>query len=172
MTGNPNHDEKGKFSSSSRSRAAAGGEHADSNGYFYKGGQFLPSSDNPPGTFKVDGKVLKTGRAQVEPGKWEVQPTPFSRPIFELIGGHTISSDDSLKLREGIRDYNGDPISMDTEIRPGVKGILSKEAFTMGEMIGAYNNGMRWIDVKPLSLSDNKLDDATWSKVYDRQYKK
>jgi hypothetical protein len=77
-------------------RAKKGGEIAESNKAFYKGGQFLPSTEAPPGTYKIKGKILGKGREMTEPGyftggygtksTWETAPTPLHRAIWSLIG--------------------------------------------------------------------------------------
>ena len=63
-------------------RAKAGGQLADSNGYFYKGGQFLPNTNAEPGKWKIDKKWVKSGNELVEPGVRANGPTPFSRSIY------------------------------------------------------------------------------------------
>jgi hypothetical protein len=131
-----------------KSRAAAGGQEGI-NGYFYKGGQFLPSTMAEPGKWKVDGKWVNSGREQVGPNDWSHQPTPFSRAIYSFIGAWTEPKDGKLSLRQGIRDNVGNPVTPQTEIRPGVKGVLGKEALTLQEFIDAWNAGQRWFDVKP-----------------------
>jgi hypothetical protein len=131
-----------------KTQAKVGGQ-VGKNGYFYKGGQFLPSTELPPGTWKIGKKFVKTGKEQIEPYVYEVQPTPFSRSIFSMIVGWCTISDKKLELRTGICSHNGEPITLETEIRPGVKGVLGKDEVPLGEFISAYNNGQRWFDVQP-----------------------
>lgn len=131
---------------SKRSRAAIGGEVAKSNEFFYKGGQFLPSTDAPPGTWRVGKKIMSTGKAQVSPGQWEVQPTPLSRPIYEIVSGWTTrGADGKLSLHEGA--LKAGSISPDDLMRPGVKGILSKNEYKVQELIDQYNSGNRWLNL-------------------------
>ncbi len=56
-------------------------------------------------------------------------------------------SDGGPILFQGEDGY--EPITLETRIRPGVKGVLSQEDFTLGELIDLYMKGARWIDVKP-----------------------
>ena len=137
-----------------KSRAAVGGQDGI-NGYFYKGGQFLPSTMAEPGKWKIKGKWVSAGKAEVAPGEWAHQPTPFSRSIFSLVGGWA-TKDGAGRIRlfegaggKGIRDSQWTPITLDTEIRPGVKGVLGKQSLTVRELIDAYNAGQRWFDVQP-----------------------
>ena len=131
-------------------RAKKGGETAKANAYFYKGGQFLPSTSLPPGAYKIGKRTLYTGREQIEPGKFEQQPTPLHRGIYSVIGGYTlVSPEGKLSLREGIWLHGGEALTSETSSTPGVKGILSTESTTYGEMIERYNKGERWVVVKP-----------------------
>lgn len=131
-----------------RTRAASGGE-IGVNGYHYKGGQFLPSTTAEPGKWKVGKKWVTAGNELIGPGVWGAQPTPFSRSIFSMIHGWAIYQNDRLELRPNIRDYGNTPITLETEMRPGVKGVMGKEAFTLRELFDAFNNGYRWLDVQP-----------------------
>lgn len=134
-------------------RAIAGGQVADANGFFYKGGQFLPSTAAEPGKWKVEGKWVKSGSREIEPGKWEHQPTPFSTPILQLVSPGYFSIRDKvtgkLAVNAGLRNYDGSPVTPDMKVQPGVKGLLGKESYTLQELIDMYNNGMRWLDVNP-----------------------
>lgn len=132
----------------SNGQAKAGGE-IGVNGYFYKGGQFLPSTQAEPGKWKVAGKWISSKKEQVAPCVWAQQPTPFSRSIFMLIGAWCVVKDGALVLRENIRDCAGQALTAQTEIRPGVKGVLTKESIELGALIDAYNAGQRWFDVQP-----------------------
>lgn len=134
-------------------RAVVGGQVADANGFFYKGGQFLPSTAAEPGKWKVDGKWVKSGKREIEPGQWEHQPTPFSTPIMQLVSPGYFSVRDKvtgkLAVNTGLRNYDGSPVTPDMKVQPGVKGVLGKESYTLQELIDMYNNGMRWLDVNP-----------------------
>lgn len=127
----------------SRTQAKAGGELAESNGYFYKGGQFLPSTEAKPGTFKIGKKTLTIKKELVEPAKLESQPSPLSRAIFQMIHCLCISIDDKLVINPRIRDVN-----VDTLLTPGIVGILGKQSITLQELIDQYNNGQRWFTVE------------------------
>jgi N12 class adenine-specific DNA methylase/predicted RNA methylase len=129
------------------SHASVGGENGV-NGYFYKGGQFLPSTIAEPGRWKVGTKWISSGKELVEPGVIAAQPTPFSRSIMAMIHGWCLIEDGRLALRQGVND-NGIPITLETLMRPGVKGVLGREELSLGELIDAYNSGQRWFDVQP-----------------------
>ncbi len=133
------------------SRAKVGGE-IGVNGFCYKGGQFLPSTQAEPGRWKIGKKWVVSGRELTEPGKWEYQPTPFSRSILVLcsLGAYTNLGDDGrLKVRDGGRAGDGTPVSSEMQIRPGVKGYLGEQTYTLQELIDLYHRGARWIDVNP-----------------------
>lgn len=139
----------------SRTQATKGGE-VGVNGYFYKGGQFLPSTQAEPGRWKIGKKWVKARRCLIAPGELSVQPTPFSRSLFEIagIGYFTILIDGKLVLNpgadgNGVKTYDGVPVTLDLQMRPGVAGVLGKEAISLGDVVTAWNNGMRWFDVNP-----------------------
>jgi hypothetical protein len=132
------------------SQAKIGGQIADSNGYFYKGGQFLPSTAAEPGKWKVDGKWVTTGKRLVEPGTFEVQPTPFSWPIFPMLNPYLNKTPEGFKFRDDIKAFgDGSPFDVNAMVRPGVKGAQGKEEISLQELLDAYNKGQRWFDVKP-----------------------
>jgi hypothetical protein len=122
------------------------------NGYAYKGGQFLPSTQAEPGKWKIGKKWVKSARELVAPSVFEMQPTPFSRSLFVLAGvGHfSIMRDGMLVINEGVRLNDGvTPVTGSLEVRPGVRGVLGKESLTLAEIIKAWNEGARWFDVQP-----------------------
>jgi len=135
-----------------KAQAKAGGEIAESNGYFYKGGQFLPSTEAEPGRWKIGKKVVTTKQEVIAPGEMAVQPTPFSRSIYQAAlgqGDWVTKTPEGLKVRENIKTSTGEPITPDMKIRLGVKGVLGKEELTLQEFVDAYNKGQRWFDVQP-----------------------
>jgi hypothetical protein len=133
-----------------RTQALLGGEIAESNGFFYKGGQFLPTTTAEPGKWKVGKKWVTSGKELIEPGVTANQPTPFSRSIFSMINQLLEKSPTGqFKWRENVRFGDGSQFSPEATIRPGVKGVLGKEELTFQEMLDAYNNGQRWFDVAP-----------------------
>lgn len=130
-------------------RADRGGE-TGVNGYRYKGGQFLPSTDAPPGTWRVRikgrSKVIGSRVELIEPGRLENSPTPFSRSIFTLINPIVLTGDDGKltvndRLPEQTIEYYG------RNIRPGVNGVFGTATYDVEELVNLYNQGMRWIDV-------------------------
>lgn len=133
----------------SRSQAKKGGEIAESNQYRYKGGQFLPSTAAEPGKWKVGGKWVTSGKELSEPGKFEHQPTPFSRSIYGVIRDYVThdEKEKKIKLREGIKN-NNEEITNETKTRLGVKGKLSKNEHSYGQLIDEYNKGNRWVHLE------------------------
>jgi len=143
----------------SRSQAKSGGEVADSNGYFYKGGQFLPSTQAEPGKWKIGKKWISSRKELVEPGFYAQQPTPFSRSIFSVIQGWCLMNDNKLELRENI-NFNGTPIVPETVTNLGVNGVQGTEEISFGELIDAYNKGARWVDVQPNAITITTADEG------------
>lgn len=138
-----------------KTQANIGGE-IGVNGYFYKGGQFLPSTQAEPGKWKIGKKWVFKGRELVAPGQFEIQPTPFSRALFVVagVGYLTIVQNGTMTLNpgangNGVIAHGGERVTRELMIRPGVKGVLGKEELTLGEIIDAWNNGARWFDVQP-----------------------
>lgn len=120
-------------------RAKAGGETASANGYFYKGGQFLPSTDAPPGTWRVEGKLVKSRKRQVGPGQYEMQPGPNAKSVYEMaaVGAWTRrNSDNKLEIVGGIKDNNNVLVTPETRIGVG--------DLTLQDAVDAWNNGQRW----------------------------
>jgi hypothetical protein len=138
-------------------RAKAGGQVADANGFFYKGGQFLPTTTAEPGKWRVGKKWITSGSELIEPGTRANQPTPFSRGILGMVmhytdldksGQMTIKQGPKImQVKDGFQEYV--PVSVESEFTPGVKGVLNKEPITLGELVNAYNKGQRWFDVQP-----------------------
>ena len=116
-------------------RAGSGGELGQ-NGYFYKGGQFLPATDAPPGTWRVKfgkgrPKLLSAKRELVAPGEFDYAPTPFSRSVFNLIKFLVnVEPDGSLSLIDN-------PIAVENlrTITPGVSGVLGPLSYDVEELI-------------------------------------
>lgn len=132
-----------------RSQAKKGGEIAESNQYHYKGGQFLPTTEAEPGKWKVGKKWVHAGKELVEPGKYDTQPTPFSRAILGAIHGVTERDEKGMmKLREGITSHDGEPITKDTKTRLGIKGKMGKHEHTYGQLVDEYNKGNRWVHLE------------------------
>jgi hypothetical protein len=126
-------------------RAKVGGEVASPNGYFYKGGQFLPSTSEPPGKFRVGGKLVKARKFETEPGKYETQPTATSRSLYQAASPGAYSRRNretgALEFAPGVRDPNGTLVTPDT--------VMTQNGLTLQEVIDAYNSGQRWLDIGP-----------------------
>jgi len=140
-------------------RAKAGGQVADANGFFYKGGQFLPNTNAEPGKWKVDKKWVKSSNELVEPGVRANGPTPFSRSIYgpmrEFVE-HPNNDFSKVKLKEGMKTTETIdgyqtyvPVTSETTWTPRLADYEHHTPVTIGELIDAYNKGQRWFDVKP-----------------------
>jgi hypothetical protein len=151
-------------------RAKAGGQVADSNGFFYKGGQFLPNTNAEPGKWKINGKWVKSGTELIEPGVRANAPTPFSRSILNPLREYVDYVDGDfkkLKLKEGMKvlGKTGDdglqhyePVTLDTTWTPRLADYEHHTPVTIGELIDAYNKGQRWFDVKPNAVTITTKD--------------
>jgi hypothetical protein len=135
-------------------RAPSGGGIAETNQYYYKGGQFLPITEAPPGTWriKVKGKAsnIENKSLMIEPGKFDLQPTPFSLPVYGAMGGGTYVNIDNgvASLNPRVNwDYVGSP----DEKRPlRYKHLAtSSEEYSTRDLVELYNQGVRWIDLEP-----------------------
>jgi len=151
--------EKKLAEKSGKGRAVAGGQIADSNGYFYKGGRFLPNTTAEPGKWKIGKKWVKSGRELIEPGVIAHAPTPFSRSIYgpmrEFVE-HPNNDFKKVKLKEGMKTteivdgyQTYVPVTHDTEWTPRLADYTHHTPVKIGELIDAYNKGQRWFDVKP-----------------------
>ena len=140
-------------------RAKAGGQVADANGFFYKGGQFLPNTNAEPGKWKINGKWVKSGTELIEPGVRANAPTPFSRSILNPMREYVDFVDGDfkkLKLKEGMKTMKTVdgyqtyvPVTNETTWTPRLADYEHHTPVTIGELIDAYNKGQRWFDVKP-----------------------
>ena len=119
-------------------RAAIGGEKGI-NGYPYKGGQFLPSTNQAPGLFTIGGKKVKARELEVEPGRREAQPSAGAIPIYPQVTAYAKrGADGKFELLPNVKDATGKPVTADS---PSGVGEL-----TWGEMIDAYHGGQRWFE--------------------------
>lgn len=107
-------------------QAKKGGE-IGKNQEFYKGGQFLPSTELPKRESEKAKKA--THKEEIAPYKWEVQPTPTSRSIFNQIAGREAKLNRSTGKLEAT-GWNGN--HRPTEL--------------IQELIDLYNSGTMWID--------------------------
>lgn len=135
-----------------KARAQAGGE-TGMNGYIYKGGQFLPNTEAPPGTWRVKrkGKAINipNGRELVSPGDLQPRPTPFSKSVYQGLQEFTdIGPDGKLRLKDGINwEYWGDPGDKSPMMFKQL--AVSKDGYSILDRIDLYNKGVRWIDLEP-----------------------
>ncbi len=150
-----------------KSRAVTGGQ-IGVNGYEYKGGQFLPSTELPPGSYRGDdGKVHVGNRGElIEPGKFENPPSPTSRSILVLAGAGTATIFENGKLvlnpganGDGTRWSDGTQVTPDSVITPGIKGVLFDSTYTLQELMDLYARGARWLELKPAQPA-GKIEDV------------
>ena len=151
------------------SRAVAGGQ-IGINGFEYKGGQFLPSTELPPGTFRDENGNLRRGTTseEIEPFKRETAPSPTSRSIYSLINAYTSLRDGRLGINQGaggrgIRDAAGNAVTPETKVRPGIRGLASDVEFALQELVDLYNAGARWIELDPQDRPSARADRAAAS---------
>ena len=148
-------DEASRMARAGDSRAAAGGT-VGINGYLYKGGQFLPQTEAPPGTWrvKVKGKArnIGNGRELVAPGEFQERPTPFSRSVMQMMGGGSIVDigDDGVAKLNPNYNWAYDGSSPDVKNPLRFKNLAqSKETYSINDLVDLYNKGVRWIDLDP-----------------------
>jgi len=149
-------DEASRMGSDKAFRAVKGGE-VGVNGYTYKGGQFLPNTEAPPGTWRIKSAGKSTnipnGQELIAPGVMQPRPTPFSRSIYQVMSGGTYTDIDKsgvASVNPRINwDYVGSTPDVKNEIR--FKNLAkSKEVFSQNDLIEMYNKGVRWIDLDPV----------------------
>lgn len=110
-------------------RAKTGGQ-IGRNLDFYKGGQFLPSTELP----KRDAAARKkaTRRQQVELGVWSVPPHEGARSIFAMLSGVHVLRDGKFFAVPGVEEamlrHGGGP----------------EQLARVRDMIRRYNAGERW----------------------------
>ena len=137
-------------------RATKGGE-TGVNSYFYKGGQFLPTTEAPPGTWrvKIKGKAqnMPNGAELVAPGVFEPRPTPFSRSIMRVMGGGSLVDIDDAGVAKINPNVNWEYMGVTPDEKQPVRFKQigeSAEHFSVADLVDMYNKGVRWIDTDPL----------------------
>lgn len=112
-------------------RAPKGGQIAI-NGEFYEGGKFLPS------TQKGKGKPYKkTGKREIEPYKWEMQPTPESVTVLSQIGVFGVMGEKGMTINPDAQ-FDGENYFF--------PDYISIKASVLTRLIKMFNQGDRWID--------------------------
>lgn len=111
----------------SQSRAPKGGA-VGTNGEFYEGGKFLPSTKLPKRS--APAKKRGTGRCQYEPYKWTVPPVEGWRPIYGEFGT-------TLIMRDGVA------VPHDSDRALAYCGVTREHAQRIADQ---WNAGMRWMD--------------------------
>ncbi len=107
-----------------QARAKKGGE-IGTNGEFYEGGKFLPTTEKP----KRHGSGKRsTGREQYEPYTWAVPPADGLRPVFRHVGVFIVLGRDGH-----------------ASLHPTVNWAYFRTSPEFGQNLAdAWNAGMRW----------------------------
>lgn len=122
----------------SNGRAKAGGQ-IGVNGYNYKGGQFLPSTEAPPGLISKTHKNTNLKKAQIAPYKWEQTPEYGMRSIYELISSNIIIKDGLATVHPIIKEGRSYTWGI------GHNGIPNTKNVNLGQLLDLYNSGEKWI---------------------------
>jgi hypothetical protein len=107
-------------------RAQKGGE-VGTNGEFYEGGKFLPSTKRPKG----EARRNRPRKVMIAPYTW-VESRDGFRPIFDIVGVAAAYVDRYARLE-------------DLRIKPIVKG--GWDGHDIAELCEAWNRGERWMAV-------------------------
>jgi hypothetical protein len=107
-------------------RAKAGGEYGE-NGEWYEGGKFIANTDTPKGQAV---RRLKTGKREIAPYVWTVQPSPDHLAIYPTLSGVEIFNRGTgrFEFNSNLRSYFASP-----------EAVMERRA-----RIDAYNSGKRW----------------------------
>ena len=131
-------------------RAVAGGEEGI-NGFLYKGGQFLPQTQAPPGTWRIKvkgrGRNIANGAELVAPGERQGRPTPFSRSVMQMMGAGSVVDINPLSAGgDGVARLNPSYNWAYDGSSPDVKKPLkfkdlaqSKEGYSVNDLVDLYN---------------------------------
>jgi len=116
------------MNSTKQRRAAKGGEYG-ANGEFYEGGKFI-------NTVEENGKQKKkwkkpTGRREVAPSVWEMQPDSDMMPIYGMLAGFEV-----FNRLTGKFEFNND-----------LRGQYATPEFIKVRLsrIDKYNSGEKWL---------------------------
>jgi hypothetical protein len=115
-------------------RAIKGGEVAP-NGEFYKGGQFINTiAENDKRAARP--KTPKTGKREIEPYVWAVQPFAGAKSIFRALAGlgGKMTDAGTFVIYEPVFERLGDRTTW---------GETLEECQALCD---AYNNGERWTE--------------------------
>ena len=108
-------------------RAKKGGEYG-ANGEWYEGGKFINTvADNPKGRGK---KTKKTGKREIEPYKWEIQPTTDHRSIYGQLAGIYGRVEDGVMV---------------LDVNPKTLVYFGDNMEKVQELADKYNAGQRWV---------------------------
>jgi len=164
-------------------RAKKGGEYAEINKSHYKGGQFLPSTEAPPGTFKQPKGPPATGRQLIEPGVIADPPSPRHSSIYNPIREYVQPKGAGREYlnvpyaqrheakargarwdpdkRSWYMDHPGEPGKI--ELKPNLNAFFNTGEpvtaeskmgrHTIGELIDRFNKGERWVSDEDASES-------------------
>lgn len=114
-------------------QAAKGGE-VGTNGEFYEGGKFLPSTEQPK---KKGSKPARARKVNVEPYVWvTLEPGDDRRPIFGIVGTGA-EYIDRYDWKKGIRPYA-------PAFRDGV-AFSGETIEAVSALCDRFNAGQRWM---------------------------
>ena len=136
----------GKHDQKTHARRAPKGGTYGRNGFWYAGGQWLPSTELPPGAFnkkKVAAKKYLEKKQELNLYEWEKPPTIRHQALKPMLAGgvYTTWADPrdkyfkkklKLAIPDGLRESHNIP-----------KG--GKKEKRLLEMMNAWNNGERWV---------------------------
>lgn len=118
-----------------KTQAKQGGE-TGVNGHFYKGGQFLPSTQAEPGTFKR-AKVAATRKVEIAPYLWALPPEGMKSLYRSMSPGVFTGKENGVWVMIGSDQtwfyYFGD-----------AETVAAKKA-ELQARIDAFNAGVRWV---------------------------
>ncbi len=113
-------------------RSPKGGIVSPNNGEFYKGGAFLPNTDQPKGQPKKKGKA--TGKVEIAPYTWEVAPEGMKSIYRQIAGTYAQWNVFKVSLK---------PFYPFIESQEETYQIKREKVL---ELIDKWNSGERWIN--------------------------
>lgn len=127
-----------------RTQAKVGGE-VGLNGEFYKGGEFLPSSEK---TVKGAYKIKKGTKAEIAPYVWQASPEADMLSIYDRIKHKTTDNRKECEFIKG-QGFIGLQLTICRpmfELSSYGKVPVNEEFFSwVATMIEKFNRGERWI---------------------------
>jgi len=128
----------------SQRRAQKGGE-VGANGEWYPGGKWIATTTRA----KSYRPIRPTGRQLIEPGVWAEPPTATSVALLGQlgVGAWTVLVNGQARVNVGVRFHSGEPVTGDSLLQPGIRGVLGVARFRLQDLVDRYNTGERWLTV-------------------------